>query len=173
VRGLSTKGSISSSRVAEAERLVELLSELGRQSPLRDPVAAVVEDMELTPVQLHALLWLGRDGPLTMGELASRLGSSERAVTGIVDRLERGALARRVRSEEDRRVVRVQLAQKGARGFRALSGRLVTKLAAFLELLAPEDVRALFAVLERIRDVTAARLEALPRPARTARRRMG
>jgi DNA-binding MarR family transcriptional regulator len=164
------KGSISSSRVAEAERLVELLSELGRRNPLRDPVAAVVEDMELTPVQLHALLWLGREGPLTMGELAARLGSSERAVTGIVDRLERGALARRVRCEEDRRVVRVRLARKGARGFRMLSTRLVTKLAAFLGLLEREDIRALFAVLERIRDVTARRLEDGPRPARAARR---
>jgi DNA-binding MarR family transcriptional regulator len=155
VRGLSTKGSIASSRLADAGRFLDLLSALGRQSPLRDPVANVVEDMQLTPVQFHALMWLGRDGPLTMGELARRLGSSGRAVTGIVDRLERAALARRVRSESDRRVVRVELARKGGVAYRALSARMLEKVASFLTLLDPEDCDALFGILERIRAVLA------------------
>jgi len=151
VRGLSSKVSISSSRLSDAERFVDLLSALGRQSPLRDPVARVVEDMQLTPVQIHALMWLGRDGPLTMGELARRLGSSERAVTGIVDRLERARLARRERSESDRRVVRVELARKGGVAYRALSARILEKVATFLSLLEPGDCDALFGILERIR----------------------
>ena len=155
MRGLSTKGSISSSRLAEAERFLDLLSALGRQSPLRDPVAAMVEEMQLTPVQIHALMWLGRDGPLTMGELARRLGSSERAVTGIVDRLERATLVRRVRSESDRRVVRVELSRKGGSAYRALSARILEKVASFLALLEPRDCEALFGILERIRTMTA------------------
>jgi DNA-binding MarR family transcriptional regulator len=151
------KGSISSSRLAEAERFLDLVSALGRQTPLRDPVGAVVEEMQLTPVQVHALMWLGRDGPLTMGELARRLGSSERAVTGIVDRLERAVLVRRVRSESDRRVVRVELARKGATTYRALTGRILERVASFLALLEPDDCAALLGILERLRAVTARR----------------
>jgi DNA-binding MarR family transcriptional regulator len=147
---------ISSSRLEQAERLLDLLSALGRQSPLRDPVAAAVEDMQLTPVQIHALMWLGKDGRLTMGELARRLGSSERACTGIVDRLERAGLARRTRDGRDRRVVRVELARRGATTYRALRARVLTKVAAFLSLLEPGDCRALFGILDRIRAATCA-----------------
>ncbi|MFT3914954.1 MAG: MarR family transcriptional regulator [Anaeromyxobacteraceae bacterium] len=150
MRGLSTKESISSSRLADAERLLELLSALGRRSPLRDPVAGVVEDMQLTPVQIHALMWIGRDGPLTMGELARRLGSSERAVTGIVDRLERERLARRARAEDDRRVVRVHLERKGTAAYRALNARILERMAALLALLERDDCEALFGILERL-----------------------
>jgi DNA-binding MarR family transcriptional regulator len=150
VRGLSTKESISSSRLADVERLLELLSALGRKAGLRDPVASVLEDMQLTPVQIHALMWIGRDGPLTMGELARRLGSSERAVTGVVDRLERAKLARRARAEDDRRVVRVHLERKGAAAFKTLNARILERVGSFLALLERADCEALFGILERL-----------------------
>ncbi|MFD8599943.1 MarR family winged helix-turn-helix transcriptional regulator [Kitasatospora sp. NPDC059646] len=64
---------------------------------------------------LDLLTRLGTAGEhgLTIGELARAAGVSSRNVTGLVDTLEREALARRVRHPEDRRSVRVTITPAG------------------------------------------------------------
>ena len=91
-----------------ARRMLELLVAVGRRNSLRDPLAQLTETLELTPPQLHGVMWLGQDGPLPMGELARRVGVTEKTITGIVDRLEREGYAQRERDPGDRRVVHVE-----------------------------------------------------------------
>lgn len=133
-----------------AKRLMTLLDALGRRNSLRDPIAAAVEEIGLTAPQLHAVLWIGREGSLTMGEVAQRIGVTEKTITGIVDRLERAGFVRRARDEADRRVVRVRLTPTGARTHRRLDREFAAKLTTFFELLGPRDARQLFAILERL-----------------------
>jgi len=140
----------------QVRRLRELLTQLSRRRPLRDPVAAACEDLDVTPAQLHLVLWLGRDGPLTMGELARRVAVTEKTITGVVDRLERDRLVHRERDPSDRRVIRVRLAAEGSRLYRRIDVDIDEKLAGFLALLAPPDRRHLVRMLEDL----AARLEA-------------
>jgi len=134
----------------QVRRLRELLTQLSRRRPLRDPVAAACEDLDLTPAQLHLLLWLGRDGPLTMGELARRVAVTEKTITGVVDRLERDRLVQRERDPGDRRVIRVRLAAHGARIYRRIDEDIEEKLAGLLLLLEPPDRRHLVRMLERL-----------------------
>ena len=56
---------------------------------------------------------LGRSGPATMGAVAEKLGCSMSALTAIIDRLVAQGIVRRDRSDEDRRIVRIALTQKG------------------------------------------------------------
>ena len=81
----------------DARAVRERLIVLARRRSLRDPVAASCDALGLTAPQIHALLWLGHDGPLTMGELARRISVTEKTVTGIVDRLERDGFLHRER----------------------------------------------------------------------------
>lgn len=131
----------------DAERMRELLIALGRRRPLRDPISTTMEEMELTPPQLHALLWLGHDGPLTMGDLARRSGITEKTITGVVDRLERLGLAERVRGEADRRVVRARLTRKGGSTYRRLDVLMRQKLRQLLGRLDAADRRDLFRII--------------------------
>ena len=48
---------------------------------------------------------LARTGPITAGDLARRTGLTTGAITGVIDRLERGGFVRRVRDPHDRRRV--------------------------------------------------------------------
>lgn len=48
---------------------------------------------------------------VTAGELAAESGLTTGAVTAVIDRLERAGFARRVRDEEDRRKVKVEVTQ--------------------------------------------------------------
>lgn len=63
--------------------------------------------MHLTFPQALVLNVLGDEGPMPISLLAERTGSANSTVSGIVDRLEKLHLARRERSDDDRRVVQV------------------------------------------------------------------
>jgi hypothetical protein len=56
---------------------------------------------------LDVLDWTG---PITAGDLARRVGLTSGAITGVLDRIERVGLARRVADPRDRRRVIVELA---------------------------------------------------------------
>ena len=167
---LSGTRSNSAAATQEARRLLELLTALGRYGTLRDPIAAAVEAMGFTHAQVHALLWLGNETRLTMGDLAQRIGVTEKSVTGVVDRLEREQYACRVRKEGDRRVVQVELTEKGARTYRELNEEILQKTSAFLRVLDREDRDALFRIMERLAEKFApAGVPATPaKPSRTS-----
>jgi DNA-binding MarR family transcriptional regulator len=99
---------------------------------------------------VHALLWLGLDGSLTMGELAKRLGVTEKTVTGVVDRLEREGHIVRERGETDRRVVRCRLTDKGKQTFGKLDRSMHRAMGVVMGMLDPDDRQALFRVLEKV-----------------------
>src|SRR5919197_709616 len=144
-------GGKSDARIeADTRRFRELVIGLSRQASLRDPIAAMCEEAQLTPPQIHAVVWLGQDGPLTMGELARRLGVTEKTITGLVDRLEAGGYLERERDQEDRRVVPARLTNEGAAVYAEIDGHLHDKVAAFLKLLDPADREALFRILEKL-----------------------
>jgi DNA-binding MarR family transcriptional regulator len=124
--------------------------QLSRRRPVRDPVAAACEDLDLTPVQLHIVMWLGTDDALTMGELARRVAVTEKTITGVVDRLERDGMVQRDRDPVDRRVVQVTLAARGAKLFRRIDGEIEATLTRFLGLLDSSDRRHLVRMMEKL-----------------------
>jgi len=75
-------------------------------------------DREMAPLELTAMQWrpmamlaLGRAD--TPAELARQAGVDTGAMTRTLDRLEAKGLLRRVRSQEDRRVVKLDLTETG------------------------------------------------------------
>lgn len=147
--------------IREVERLKGALLELGRHRPLRDPLSSGAE-LEMAGPKLHAVVWLGNDGPLTMGELAQRLGVTEKGVTGLADRLEESGYCRRERDTEDRRVVRLRLTGQGEQFFTSVAARLDKKLGFLLDVLAGPDRDALFRIITRLSGQFAALSAALP-----------
>ncbi len=69
----------------------------------------------LTGPQLTVIKILEQIGDLSLSELSDKIRAQNSTVTGIIDRMEREGLAVRVRSTEDRRVVRIHLTDKGAK----------------------------------------------------------
>lgn len=131
----------------DVDELQSLLEELGRRTHLRDPIANAMESMGLTPQQLHTVMWLSRDGKLTMGKLAQLLCVTEKSVTGLVDRLERIDLVRRVRDDADRRVVHVCLSEEGVEVAAKLHQSFRERMSAFLSLLGARDREDLFRII--------------------------
>lgn len=123
----------------DARALLDLLAEIGRMRTLRDPIARLTGiEEELSPAQLHTLMWLGRDAPLPMATLAQRLGVSGPTATGVVDRLEKAGFAARGSHADDRRVVLVALTDEGRTIATRLEEVAVGRLASVLGLLDDE-----------------------------------
>jgi DNA-binding MarR family transcriptional regulator len=70
-------------------------------------------DHDLTSAQWGPLMRLKQCGPCTVAELARWTHIDAGAMTRLLDRLEKKGLCKRVRSLEDRRVVRVELTPGG------------------------------------------------------------
>lgn len=69
---------------------------------------AVARRLGLGAAEHKALGVVSREGPLSAGELADRLGLGRSAVTGIVDRLEQAGYALREADPADRRRVLIR-----------------------------------------------------------------
>ena len=70
---------------------------------------AVASSAGLHPTDLDCLSAIELDGPLTAGRLADATGLTTGAVTGVLDRLERGGYIRREPDPNDRRRVQVRV----------------------------------------------------------------
>ena len=70
---------------------------------------AVAAKGGLTATETKALDLLERLGPLTAGELSERSGLAPASVTGLIDRLERKGVARRIPHPQDRRRVLIEM----------------------------------------------------------------
>lgn len=134
-----------------AERFFELITDLGRVGSLRDPIVAI-EGLDMTSPQLHAVMWLGIDGPLAMGTLAQRIHSSMPSMTGVVDRLEREGIVVRDRQTDDRRIILVRLTPKGEAIHKQARSVMIGRVQLMLSLLSDRDATALVQIIGRLRE---------------------
>jgi DNA-binding MarR family transcriptional regulator len=133
----------------QAAQLHELFIELGRWRSMRDPLSGL-DVGDLTPPQVHAIMWLGCEGQLSASILAQRIGSSMPASTGIVDRLEKAGFVERDRQEGDRRVVVIRLTESGKKLAGELHAAFEEKLAILLGALDEPDREALVGIIGRL-----------------------
>jgi DNA-binding MarR family transcriptional regulator len=109
----------------QVQELVARLDALGQRMMLSRPAPAMLE-VECSHQGMKALMVLGRRGALTMSELASVLDMPLSTATHTVDKLVDKELVGRVRLPDNRRVVQVELSEKGRQMHNAfLQGRLV------------------------------------------------
>ena len=111
--------------------------------------AAVVAELDLAPLQAKALHELDLEPPISMRELANRLGADPSNVTGLIDRLEARGLVERRPDPHDRRIKGLALTSAGAGLRQRLFARLYSAPRSLAEL-SNADQRCLRDVLERI-----------------------
>jgi DNA-binding MarR family transcriptional regulator len=106
---------------------------------------------EVTASQLEALKLLHQEGTgLSMHQVAEALSVTPSSATQLVDRLVRLGLVERLREEEDRRLVRVQLSEAARQRFEEMMRLHLRGLAAVTEPLSDEELRTLVDLLARI-----------------------
>ena len=115
------------------------------------------DDSGYAPALLTALAVVEREGPLTLGALATQEQVAPPTITKVVDALERQGLVERLRDEKDRRVWRVRITARGKRQLESSRTRRTEWLASQLRDLSDADRARLTAALDVLERVTAAR----------------
>ncbi len=114
------------------------------------------KNFSITLPQFDVLAELERAGePLTMSQLSRELMVSNGNVTGVIDRLEKIGLAKRVRAEHDRRIQNIELTPKGKKAFNEMATHHERWLADLLSQLSLEQMDDLQDLLLKARQSVA------------------
>lgn len=108
------------------------------------------EEQGVSASQAVILEKLDSEGPLKVSQIAEALWITSGAVTTLSDKLIAGGFAERTRSEEDRRVVMMEITDKGREVIAALRAHRKKVVEAYFGELPEEDVRHLNRIFRNI-----------------------
>ena len=109
-----------------------------------------IEQHGLTQPQFGVLEMLGHLGPLTIGDIGKRMLVTGGCVTVILDNLEKEGQVERLRSSEDRRVIKVQLTDKGESTFNTVFRKHADRVAELSSVLSEEEQIQLSTLLRKL-----------------------
>ncbi len=132
----------------KAADLGDLMREISEQFQTVNAGAACQPTMELSMQEFRVVNYLGKSGPRMMRELAEYLRLAVNSVTALADNLERKGFVLRHRSDEDRRVVRVGLTERGRGAFENIAACRSKFFRGMLESLTEEE-QTIFLLLFR------------------------
>jgi DNA-binding MarR family transcriptional regulator len=149
---LNVKVPLSSAPTRD-DLVAEVLGELNQIS-LKDFQGALKRWQQgtLSLIHLNVLMQLRANGPTTMTHLAEMLDVSVASATGIVDRMEKKGVIERRRSDEDRRVVAVNVTDQGERVLNAMQEERHIRLTLLLAEISDDDLAALLQGLRAFRE---------------------
>ncbi len=98
----------------------------------------------LPPLLVFALMVIGEQGPVSMGELARHMQVPKQNATHIVDRLTAQGLVERQPDPDDRRSIRVSLNEKGREHLCAMQAQTAERIGEFLSTLSGEQQQELY-----------------------------
>ena len=109
---------------------------------------AVAGRLGLNRTDLRCLSVVSQAGPMTPSALADATGLTRAAMTTALDRLERAGYLRRVRDQEDRRSVRVELAKEAKNDVQELYGPIAAEGAHMLQTFTTAELLAVLKILD-------------------------
>jgi DNA-binding MarR family transcriptional regulator len=133
---------------AFANRVTELLPQLARGMARHEN--NYLTKGVITPPQVWVLRQLTRQPECSMRELADFMKMGLSSVTGMVDRLVRQGLANRRRTEQDRRIVFVDITAKGRKILKEILEQHHRTILDLFESLTADERFAYLCILEKL-----------------------
>jgi len=109
-----------------------------------------IERYGLTQPQFGVVEILGHLGPMTIGEVGRKMLVTGGCITVILDNLEKEGLVERIRSTEDRRVIKVQLTTKGHLLFNEVFTQHAERVTQLASVLTEDEQTQLSQLLKKL-----------------------
>jgi DNA-binding MarR family transcriptional regulator len=103
--------------------------------------------------QLKAMTAFSEDSLLSMGELCKMANIKMPSMTEVVDRFEKEEILERIRDDEDRRVVKVQMTAKGKKMHKEVLKRRADELTKMFGVLTTKDREKLVDSLRNVSEI--------------------
>jgi DNA-binding MarR family transcriptional regulator len=134
---------------SQAEELAQIAMELQRRLFAR--LSQEISTGSVSFPQFFLLTYLDRLAPITMSDIAARMGHTTAAATGLVDRLERIGFVARAHAVDDRRKVIVRITPKGSNLVSRVRQDIVDAIATLLrDQLTPEQGKTWVEVYRKV-----------------------
>ncbi|CAH1214944.1 MULTISPECIES: MarR family winged helix-turn-helix transcriptional regulator [Paenibacillus] len=137
-----------SSQLANVDQLIEAFFRY--KNKVLEQKQKTDTNCKLNPTKSHILGMILREGRCMAVDVARQLSLSSGATTIVLNQLESEGMIRRVRSEEDRRIVWLSLTEEGeqlAQALNANRGRMTWEL---LQALTEEEQQQMLGMLKKI-----------------------
>jgi DNA-binding MarR family transcriptional regulator len=115
----------------------EIVGYFGAASEFDEGVA---KKFKLSRTDMRCLDMLGRQGPMTAGQLAEESGLSTGAVTFLLDRLEEAGMVKRRRDTDDRRRIWVELVPSAQKRLDRMQQPIVEEMRAVSQRFKEEEL---------------------------------
>ena len=122
---------------------------------LKNSMGKLFNEMNLTGPQGMMMGILSHDGEMKISDLSEKIGLSNSTVSGIVDRLEKQGLVERTRSNEDRRVVYVNISAEFKKNSKKNFCKIEKTFEDIIEKATAEEIETIlkgFNTLEKLMD---------------------
>lgn len=140
----------------EEQRALDLTIKLARaaQSLLNRTTCEIIS-AGLSMSQFGVLDALYHLGPMTLGDIAKKHLKSPNNMTSVVDTMERSGLVERRRCDKDRRVIYVDITDKGRQLFASLWPSHVERITKAVSALSAEEQEELSELCKKLGQATA------------------
>lgn len=115
---------------------------------IRQKGREILQEFEITPPQFNALQFLVFDGEMTLCELSNKLFLAPSTITDLIDRMEKKCLVRRDRDNQDRRIIKIKVEEKGYNLINEVISRRCEYIHKLLENMSNEDKEKFISYLE-------------------------
>ena len=109
-----------------------------------------MESLDVTPGRFGVLVVIAANSGLSQSELGALLGIDRSTIVGVIDRLERDGLVRRLPAPNDRRSHALKLSEKGAVTLALLERRVAAHERDIASDLSAEERTTLMTLLARV-----------------------
>jgi DNA-binding MarR family transcriptional regulator len=147
-----------------AADLGKLLEEILKRFQAVNAAAMNGPHVALNQQELRVVKFLGDEGPQIMRSVAEHLSLAVNSVTTIADGLEHKGLIQRLRSDEDRRIVRVELTESGRVAYTTCAASKLELFRSMLGSLTGDEQEILLVLFRKI-----ARAGRLPEDSRNSK----
>ena len=134
----------------EQEKVLDLV--LDNLRKVLYPEEWIQLDLSVSKTELLSMLIVDRYGEVIMSQISDYINAPLRTTTGLVNRLVKSGYLRRERSEEDRRIVAIQLTDKGKKLMTEVKVTIGSYLERINAVLSAEERQILFQIFIKIID---------------------
>ncbi|CAM3702236.1 MarR family transcriptional regulator [Cohnella lubricantis] len=136
--------------MADYEELVELFGLVRLHGHLWRTEWSKDNPQDISISQLQTLDLLVNEGPKASSYLAQIIGVTSGGMTVISDKLVRLGLVQRVNDENDRRVVKLEITEKGREALRDIQAKRVALMEKMYHVLNPEEFQQLLHIYRKL-----------------------
>lgn len=119
--------------------------------------------LELSREEVRAMILLRSSGQSMMSDFAEALGIPLSTATHTIDRLVHKGLVMRVRSEQDRRIVQVEMSERGNKLQTALRAKQQALALGWLKPLSPNERETFLSLMAKIAEGAASAARRTPK----------